>query len=130
MRESPTINGNRSRTAWPRCRATVSTVTLMPPTIRSSPTKPTRPQPARRSATSSSPYAPPSRSPNPGHRGRRRGKPHRPAAPPPSPCVTSKPTGHDRPAIELSRPDVKDHLHRSDNHLLLQGRSRVFVLRG
>ena len=30
--------------------------------------------------------------------------------PPPSPCVTSKPTGHDRPNPKLSRPDVKDHL--------------------
>ena len=30
--------------------------------------------------------------------------------PPPSRCVTSKPTGHDRPNPKLSRPDVKDHL--------------------
>jgi pimeloyl-ACP methyl ester carboxylesterase len=44
---------------------TVSTVTRTPPTIRSSPTRPTLPQPARQSTTSSSPSAPPSRSPSP-----------------------------------------------------------------
>src|SRR5215217_3947249 len=56
------MNGNRSRTTWQRCRPTVSTVTLTPPTHRFWRTKQTPPQPARPFTTSSSPYALPARS--------------------------------------------------------------------
>jgi hypothetical protein len=38
------------------------------------------------------------------------GEPPQSDRPPPCPCVTSKPTGHDRSPTKLSRPDVKDHL--------------------
>ena len=51
-----TLNGNPSKTAWPRCPPTVCTVTPTPPTNHCSPTRPTPPQSARQSATLSPPY--------------------------------------------------------------------------
>ena len=98
MRATTTPSGKPSRTTWPPCRPTVSTVTLTPPTNRFSTTKPTPPQPARPSATSSPPSAPAN----------------------PCPSHARGSTGHrrDRPARTRTRRTFRDRSHQppADTH--------------